>query len=640
MNPWALDTETFLLFPGYLAPEMVCTSWAHNGDSNLIHGRESGLQAFVGDRIAHEHTVYANAPYDLGVFGAKWPALIPALFEALDDGRIHDVQTNEKLLDLARGTFRFEEDEDGIIHAKGYALADITERRLGKVLEKDLYRMRYHDFWDKPCSAWPQGARDYAIGDATATLAIWEQQQRLKQYTEDAAAQVRAHWALHLMSCWGMKTDSAAVDRLERRVKDEIDEIREGLVDDKLVRPDGTRDTKAAVRRMVEVMGKDAILTTKGQEMQREVALQRAADEGRFVSVSEDAAMMSGDATLLRYSKYTKLRNLLRGSIKDLRRGETVPIQTRFQVLMETGRTSSAGPNLQNLRRAPGVRECFIPRAGKVIVACDYSSAELHTLAQVCLDQFGESKLAEALNNGTDVHLWVGAQILGIPYDEAQLRLKAGDEEMAEARQLAKAANFGFPGGCSAKRFVGIAFSYGVDIDIRDAEKLRALWFASWPEMRLFFDHVSECQDGNGWHYVKQPRVPRLRSRCSWTSACNSNFQELCADGAKAAAYEVAKEQFVPVWMKTESGLICANSPLYGSRSILFIHDEILAECPEANAHEVGMRLSFVMEREFNKFVPDVPVTAIPTVMRRWSKKAKQVRDADGRLIPWEEKAA
>ena len=77
MQPWALDTETFLIFPGQLAPPMVCTTWAHGSrGSGLIHGRDPGLGLFINDRLLHEHTVFANAPYDLGVYGAKWPQLI------------------------------------------------------------------------------------------------------------------------------------------------------------------------------------------------------------------------------------------------------------------------------------------------------------------------------------------------------------------------------------------------------------------------------------------------------------------------------------------------------------------------------------------------------------------------------------
>lgn len=626
----ALDSETMLIYPGCLAPPVVCVSWARDGDKGVIHHDDPEAEAWVRDALEGV-TVYANAPFDLAVFAAKWPALIGPIFRALDEGRIHDVQTREKLLDLARGTFRFEEDEEGKIKAKGYSLFDVSKRRLGRHLDKDTWRMRYHELWDVPLSEWPEGALAYAADDAQATLEIFEAQEDLRQYLGDEAPQVRAHWALHLMSVWGFRTNAEAVDKLEARVRAEIQEVKDGLTSAGLIRPDGTRDTKRAVARMVEVMGPDCVLTTKGLEavkrMEKTTAevIEEAKTTGKLVSVSMDSTILSGDETLMAYSRYTQLRNLLTGSVKHLRTGTITPIQTRFEVLMETGRTSSSGPNIQNLRRAPGVRECFVPRDGHVIVACDYSAAELHTLAQVCLDLFGRSKLRDALNDGIDVHLWVASFLMGVEYEDALKLLEANDEHAKSMRQLSKAANFGFPGGCSAKRFVGIAHAYGVKIDPREAAKLKALWLRSWPEMRRYFDHVGECLDGSGWHWVKQVRAERLRARCTFTSACNSYFQGLAADGAKAAAYAVARAQHVE-----------PDSPLYGTKSLAFVHDEILIEAPEGRAHDAAMELSAVMEREFNRFVPNCPTKAEPTVMRFWSKKARQVWSDDGRLMPWE----
>ena len=634
MTLTALDTETFLIFAGQLAPPLVCVSWAAEvfgrADSGVIHHGDHAAKLFVETALEGE-TVFHNAPFDLAVLAVKWPDLLPVIFKALDEGRVHDTCTREKLLDLARGTFRFEEDEEGKVRAKGYSLFDLAIRRLGVRLDKDTWRMRYHDLWDVPLEEWPQGAKDYAAADAVTTLRIFEAQEKLKKYLGNEAEQVRAHFALHLMSAWGFMTNADRVEELETWVGEELETIQPKLMEAGLVRPDGTRDTKKAVHRMVEAMGEDSILTDAGlraiQRMEKtrgQILVEARAGSGRFVSVSADATMMSGDTLLMDYSRFTQLRNLVSGSIKDLRRGTVLPIQSRFEVLMETGRTSSSGPNIQNLRRAPGVRECFVPREGCVLVACDYAAAELHTLAQVCLDLFGKSKLADALNGGVDVHLWVGAHLMGVPYADAEALLKAGDPEAKDARQLAKAANFGFPGGCSAKRFVGIAHAYGREIEIRSAARLKALWLSTWPEMRLFFDHVGQCTDGDGWHWVKQLRVERLRSKTTYTSACNSYFQGLAADGAKAACYAVAKAQHNE-----------PSSPLFGARSVAFIHDEIIMEVEESQAHAAALELSEVMEREFNKFVPDVPTQAEPTIMRWWSKRAVPVWTDDGRLIPW-----
>ncbi len=624
----SLDTETFLMFPGCMAPPMVCTSWARGGSSGVIHHADPDLTHFLVEAFAG-HTVFANAPYDLAVFIERFPELKSVIFEALDAGRVHDIQMREKLIDLALGKFRFEEDEEGKIKAKGYSLFDITKRRLGVILEKDDWRLRYHDVWDLPIGDWPEGALKYAADDAINTLRIFEKQEVAGEILDDEAAQVRAHWALHLMTLRGFRTDGAAVEELRERVTREIGEVRDQLVESGLVRPNGTRDTKAAMQRMVEIMGIECVITKKGQELidtgqkTAHQIITEAPETGKYVSLSEEATTYSNDPLLKDYTRYSKKQSLLTGSVKHLAQGTVIPIQSRFQPLMETGRTSSSGPNIQNLRREPGVRECFIPRQGYYLIACDYSSAELHTLAQVCFAEFGESALKEALNSGRDVHLWLGAMLAGLDYETALELYQAEDEHTSSMRQTAKAGNFGFPGGLSARRFVGYAAGMGVDIDERESKRLRALWFTAWPEMRRYFDWVASKRDDRGKHYVEQYGSGRLRSNCTFTAAANSPFQGLAADAGKAACYEVARRQHC------EPG-----SALWGSHTLAFIHDELIIEAPIETCHESAMELQSVMETVFARHVPDCPTKAEPTIMKYWCKKAKQ-RWKNDKLIAW-----
>jgi len=59
-------------------------------------------------------------------------------------------------------------------------------------------------------------------------------------------------------------------------------------------------------------------------------------------------------------------------------------------------------------------------------------------------------------------------------------------------------------------------------------------------------------------------------------------------------------------------------------------------EVPEDRGHEAATQLAEIMIREFNYFTPDVPVQASPQLMRCWSKNAKPIYDAQGRLVPWQ----
>jgi len=310
-----------------------------------------------------------------------------------------------------------------------------------------------------------------------------------------------------------------------------------------------------------------------------------------------------------------------------LRKGVCQPIHCRFG-LADTGRTTCSNPNLQNLRRFPGIRECVVPREGYVFAQADYPQLELYTLAEACYRLVGFSELGEALKAGTDPHLALAAQILGISYEEAKANKKRHDVD--QARQTAKVANFGFPGGLGPKRLVHFAWkSYKVVITEDQARELRAQWLKRWPEMVLYFKYISDRQTDDEITIV-QLVSERVRSGCSFTAACNSNFQGLGADISKSAFYEVVRRCYV----KTP------GSALFGSRAVNFVHDEIILESedlPQADA--VAKELARLMVESANRYLVNVPMKLEklePLLMRVWSKEAVPVFSDSGGLVPWE----
>jgi DNA polymerase-1 len=255
-------------------------------------------------------------------------------------------------------------------------------------------------------------------------------------------------------------------------------------------------------------------------------------------------------------------------------------------------------------------------------VACDYDTLELRTLAQTCLTLFGKSQLAKAFWDGLDPHTWLASLIMGIPYTEAAERRKNEDEAVEYNRQLAKIANFGYPGGLGALSFVSYAAGYGVTLTPEEAQDLKSKWLQAWPEMQLYFIYVNQCIEEEG--QISLPMSGRVKGDIKFTQAANYLFQGAAADGAKEACFRVAEA--------------CYNkpdSPLYGCHPVAFIHDEILAEVLIERAHEASEELSRIMCEAMKKFCPDIPITAGPALMDRWLKKAAEARDENGRLILW-----
>jgi hypothetical protein len=496
----------------------------------------------------------------------------------------------------------------------------------------------------------PSRASEYPLDDARATLAVYQAQERhATAYLPDQFRQARGAWALHLSSAWGLRTDAEGVERLRVSTLAAYDELEEELIQLGFIRNDKkrTRDTKKAKARMITVCAEEGLPlrrtdghadpeTTKCRDASGKPLL--AGDDAcvEHVCLDAEACEASDDEQLKNYAEISTLKKVLSTDIPALLLGITYPVHTRYG-LAETGRTTSSKPPIQNLRKLVGIRECFIPRPGNVFFAADYPAVEMYTWAQCCLSWLGQSKLAAALNAGADPHLILAAEILGVKYLEALARHEAGDQEVDDVRQLSKVGNFGFPGGMGAPKMLASAKKQlkpeviarlGLDVDrMRD---LKATWEKTWPEAKLYALRAAKlCDTPDGRSVVETLFTRRVRGGAMYCATCNTGFQALASDIGKEALWRVAREQY-------DDGI--PRTALFNTRTVFFVHDEIGGEAPGESAPEAADRLADVMVEAANMYLPDVPIPRAkvkPLLMHRWSKKAKPVKNADGRLVPW-----
>lgn len=631
---YTIDSETYPITPGGLAPPMVCLQFAEDFDDPVI--------AVVGvDRVRDwlEHILQSelivgqNTAYDMLVFGRQYPDLMPLIFKAYAEDRITDTIVREKLKRIADGSF-------WRLRGKGWSLGVLAKRYGGEKDSQDPWRVRYHELWGVPVTEWPPEAWQYAVHDIVATREVFLQQSDSKpesgsysncwRVSDDEFRQSRAAWVMHLTGATGVYTDRAAIEEFEERERLLYEEDKKTLQEAGLVRETGVRNLDAARGRM------EQICEEKGARIPK-------TDKG-YTSLDEDACNESGDDLLKAYQRYGSRKNLLT-RIQALYKGVNQPINPRFDSLMETGRTSCSkgkpggptnGYQVQNMRRAQGERECFTSRDGRVFLASDYSTVELCTLAQCCLWAVGYSELARVLCEGLDPHLALGAETLGMTYEEALSIYKdlshPRQAEVEEARQVCKVANFGYPGGMSSSTFRAYARGYGIELSEVQAATLQENWFARWVEMAAYFAWIKRS-----WPWVpgkrKQREVQvttirqfvsnRMRGNITYTVVCNGFFQGLAADLAKAAGFRLCME--------------CETGELQGWKPWNFVHDEYILEGPEEDGDRAAQVVKRIMEEEGQKWVPDIPIVAEPALMRRWSKKAKTIYDAEGKMIPWED---
>lgn len=604
----ALDTETTVA-EGQAVPDLVCVTYATDQANGLLDRHEGLDFARAVLKDPEIELVTHNGPFDYAVLCKQDPALYPVVFEAYETGRCYDTMATAMVDDIARGVY--------FGTRKGrYGLGDLSEALLSLPMPKgeDTYRMHYGPLIDTPVEQWPAGARDYALLDPVRTLQV----RQAMHEPNDARRQGAHFWWLHLMSAHGIMTDAPRVQSLLQATVKEVSALyREleplGLVDigKNSKGEEAIRKKEGVVRARVEkALGDNAPRTDASKTHPR----------GQIQISAEVCEATGPDGQYLDpvLAKFARLNALLDVINKDAEYLTSEIVRCRYG-LAETGRSTCFAPNLQNLKKVGGIRECFIPRPGYVFALADYSGLELCTLAQVCKELIGYTKLGEAINADIDPHCVVAGRLLGCSYAEAVRRYKAKDPLAINARQTGKVANFGMPGGLGPKKLVIFAWAqYGVRLTIQEAKQLKQLWLSLYPEFREYFNLVDSLPDP-----VEQLYSGRLRGGALFTEKANTLFQGLGGDATKAAGFLLSKRCYSPGHLLT------------GCRPVNYEHDAFMVEVPEEGSHECAVALEETMLEGAAQFIPDFKLKAEPLLTRRWSKSAEAVW-VDGRLVPWE----
>ena len=286
---------------------------------------------------------------------------------------------------------------------------------------------------------------------------------------------------------------------------------------------------------------------------------------------------------ILDYRTLTKLKSTYAdGLLKEI--SADGRIHTNFQMTVTaTGRLSSTEPNLQNIpvRRELGaqIRNMFVASPGKVLVDADYSQIELRLLAHIANDE----TMIAAFRSGEDIHAVTASQVFGVPLAEVT----------PLQRSHAKAVNFGIVYGISA-------FSLAQDIGVFQSEAKAYMdsYFAKYHGVHEYMTRVVEQAKADGYVttlFGRRRDLPELKSSnfnlrsFGERVALNMPIQGTAADIIKAAMVRVDAR------MRAEK---------LQARLLLQVHDELIVECPAAEAETVKAILVDEMEHVVDYRVP------------------------------------
>lgn len=632
-----IDFETYLITPGCNTPRPICFAILENiegvgEDTDLFTRHEHAILILENLKraLTDENCLLIghNIIFDLAVACAEWPELIPLVFAALAAGRVWDNMIVELLYNMAHGEIDYRPSSvPGVMSKSGYGLDDLARRWLGvRVEKKDTWRLRYAELDYVPLAEWPEEAKTYPLGDVEIPFKTQHAQAEAisklfdgkRTRMPDHEAQHRAAWWMYLMSTWGVRTSAHAVKALQDEIEKEMSTLSHGLVKSGVLTMALKRDMKK-VREYV----------VAGYAAQGLAECVPKTPTGA-VSTDEETLEASKHPALQTLGQYVHLQKMLNTYVLGkgkknapgvgLVHGIDAPICARYRVLVSTGRTAGSRPNLQNPPREGGIRECFEARPGYAYIGCDYDTAELRALAQVVTEKVGYSVLGDVIREGKDPHLMFAAQLMGRTYEYVWEHRK--EKAVKELRQIAKAANFGYPGGLGAESFVAFAKGYGITLTLAESQHLRDQWFKTFPEMKKYFEQISEEIGSIGEATIRTIGSGRLHGARGFCQAANLYFQGMVADGAKRAGWFISYECYVD-----------ESSPLFGSRIAMFLHDEFILEVPLANVHAAAKRLEELMIIGMSHFIKVVPVTCTAAAMYRWYKGYEPV-EVDGVLVP------
>lgn len=273
----------------------------------------------------------------------------------------------------------------------------------------------------------------------------------------------------------------------------------------------------------------------------------------------------------------------------------------------KTGRLSAKGPAIQTMGRDSGIKRALVAAPGCKIISCDYSQAELRTVAELADD---EAMIAAFQPGAPDffddlmTKIWPDE----FPNIEAYEAFKHEQPKTAKNRRaLVKSVVYGL----NYNRGVP-AIARALEQPLEAAQHVVDQYLGSYPGLR-------------DWQARVKYSVGRKEEDNERKTKFGLTFNPLFVADANYASTQNEALAFVP---QSTANDICLNAAIkineqvgqYGAQLIGLVHDATYVECPEETVEEC----SRMMEREMSKAATlvfhRVPFVAEAEVGNNWEE--------------------
>jgi DNA polymerase I-like protein with 3'-5' exonuclease and polymerase domains len=690
----SIDTETTIIEDKGRVPD-ICLATVSDGTRHFIL-RPEQLPEFLESNIDHKtHIVFHNVAFDFWVID-KWLCKSKAsdardiLWTAVDQHRVHDTMLLGLLIDLA------EYDREAYS-----SLANACKNHIGMQLEKDQFRLGFNELRNSPWDEIDPGFFVYAVTDAAATWLLYEALTRKAMAICDEfalthqhgllteAIQVKAAIGLGRITQNGMKVDLPAVEKLRTEIESRIKTIELQLQDELRGLWKTSRQTGEVLRteKTNAPQQNHTVLVAFFKELAQKHSIDLPTTGTGRISLSLGEFWNQYSHVDHRLELLCKLSDLSKSS-SFLSGLQASTIHPAYSTIKRTGRTSCSRPNIQQMPRDEAIRQSIIADPGHVLFIIDYNCLELRTLAHICMQRYGSSKLGEVMKSGKDPHSYTAAIFHNMNIDEFNCRA-----DRKKLRQHAKVFNFGIPGGLGTKSIVDFAKKqYEVSISLEDAEFFKnKLTREIYPELALYLGEDDTAKlaaalkttewelramwpdqfyivmlkkilaekpfkaDGTKYNPMSIDRIWReLRAVCrnelfvpfidARDSSKSSPLRKLfngpvtTTTGRMRGSVDYSQSRNTPFQGLAADGCKQALWELTkaGYRVVGFVHDEFIIEIPKEDTFSrVAEDINRICCQSMEIYVPGIPVVCEYAVSERWNKKAEAVYDDQGNLLLW-----
>lgn len=303
---------------------------------------------------------------------------------------------------------------------------------------------------------------------------------------------------------------------------------------------------------------------------------------------------------ILKYREIFKLKSTYLDALPRLADGEGRVHTTFLQTGTQTGRLSSAEPNLQNIpiRSELGreIRKAFLASQDFSLVSFDYSQIELRIAAILS----GDEKMSRAFREGKDIHAVTAVEVFNVKESMVTPAM----------RRDAKVINFGILYGMGVN-----ALAQSMEVSRERAETFWEEYFRDFAGVAAYVEKIKKEVRAKGYVqtlFGRRRYLPEIYSSAEYIQkeaermAVNAPIQGTAADIAKLAM--IRAQEFIDKNFKGRAF------------QLLQIHDELLFEVKKDALRDFVPAVKKILESIYQG---EIILTAEAKVGDNWAEMKK-----------------